>query len=46
VEGLWSPITRALAGKERAKTHALFPAPFPAPSAERSFSLRRGLDSN
>jgi hypothetical protein len=46
VEGLWSPITRTLAGKERAKAHAPFPASFPTPSAKRSFSLRRGLDSN
>ena len=45
VEGLWSPIPERLSGKAHAKAHAPIPAPFRALSAERSFSLRRGLDS-
>jgi hypothetical protein len=44
VEGFWSPIPERLSGKAHAKAHAPFPALFRALSAERSFSLRRGLD--
>jgi hypothetical protein len=46
VEGLWSPSLVRLSGKAHAKVHAPIPALFRALSAERSFSLRRGLDSS